>query len=50
MVGSYGYYCSASPNPSNSKQAYTLYFNYGNVNPAGNSFRCYGCSVRCVKE
>ncbi|MBR5863464.1 MAG: hypothetical protein IKY76_02780 [Alistipes sp.] len=49
-VGSNGYYWSASPNPSNSNNAYNLNFNNGNVNPANNNNRSNGYSVRCVRE
>ena len=49
-VGSYGYYWSASPYPSNSYYAYSLYFNNGYVNPALYNDRSYGSSVRCVRE
>ena len=50
-VGEYGCCWSASPNPSSPSDAYDLYFNYyGNVNPANNDNRGYGCSVRCVRE
>ena len=49
-VGSYGYYWSASPYPSNSNNAYYLYFYNGNVHPASNFNRSYGYSVRCVRE
>ena len=49
-VGSYGYYWSASPNPSSSYYAYYLYFNNGNVNPANDYNRSHGYSVRCVRE
>ena len=49
-VGSYGYYWSASPNPSDSYRAYHLYFNNGLVTPAYSSNRSSGYSVRCVRE
>ena len=49
-VGSRGYYWSASPYPSNSSNAYGLYFTNGDVYPASNSHRSNGCSVRCVRE
>ena len=49
-VGSYGYYWSASPNPSSSSRAYTLSFSYGNVFPADYYNRGHGQSVRCVRE
>ena len=49
-VGSYGYYWSASPYPSSSYNAYYFYFFNGNVYPADNNARSYGCSVRCVRE
>lgn len=48
-VGSYGYYCSASP-PSNSYHAYYLNFFSGNVSPANNLNRSDGYSVRCIKK
>lgn len=50
MVGSYGYYCSASPNPSNSNNAYYLNFYSGLCYPASSNNRVNGQSVRCVKE
>ena len=49
-VGSYGYYWSASPSPSDSSRAYYLHFNNGLVSPARDNLRGSGCSVRCVKE
>lgn len=49
-VGSYGYFWSASPNPSSSNDAYSLYFYNGSVSPASNSNRSSGYSVRCVRE
>ena len=49
-VGSYGYYWSASPDPSLSYYAYYLRFYNGNVNPADINNRSSGYSVRCVKE
>ena len=49
-VGSYGYYWSASPNPSSSHSAYHLNFNNGNVYPANSYSRSLGSSVRCVRE
>ncbi|MDD3211528.1 MAG: hypothetical protein PHH34_10345, partial [Bacteroides graminisolvens] len=48
VVGTYGFYWSASPN---STYGYSLYFNSsGSVNPADNNLRAYGFSVRCVQE
>ena len=49
-VGSYGYYWSASPNPSSSYNAYGLYFSNGFVSPASDYNRSNGYSVRCVRE
>ena len=49
-VGSYGYYWSASPYPSNSLDAYNLRFYNGYVNPAHYNIRSDGYSVRCVRE
>ena len=50
-VGSYGYCRSVSPYPGNSNYAYILYFKInGDVNPAIDSHRGYGCSVRCLRE
>ena len=49
-VGSYGYYWSASPSPSNSYNAYRLSFYDGNVYPANDYHRSHGYHVRCVKE
>ena len=49
-VGSYGYYWSASPYPSNSYSAYHLYFHNGYVYPADYYNRSNGYSVRCVRE
>ena len=50
-VGENGFCWSASPYPSNTSNACSLYFHYnGNVSPAGNYHRGYGYSVRCVKE
>ena len=50
-VGEYGYCWFASPYPSNTNNAYKLYFNCnGNVSPASDSSRGYGYSVRCVRE
>ena len=47
-VGSNGYYWSVSPN---GKNAFNLDFYYdGYVYPAGNYFRAYGQSVRCLQE
>lgn len=48
IVGSYGYYWSASPYSENG--GYNLYFNSGYVSPASSSNRAYGFSVRCVQE
>ena len=45
-VGSYGYFWSATL----SSNAYSLHFINGNVYPADNVNRGYGCSVRCVRE
>lgn len=50
VVGSYGYYWSASPAPSGSYYAYHLYFYNGNVYPANYNYRGSGQSVRCVRE
>jgi len=48
FVGFFGYCWSASPT---SKSAYILNCNdYGHVNPASNSSRAYGYSVRCLQE
>lgn len=49
-VGSDGYCWSASPDPSVSSYAVTLYFNNGLVSPARNSLRGNGYSVRCLRE
>lgn len=49
-VGSYGYYWSASPRPSNGYGAFSLYFNVGDVDPANYYYRGSGYSVRCVRE
>ena len=49
-VGSDGFCWSASPNPSSSIYAYSLYFYYGNVHPASYNIRGAGYSVRCVRE
>lgn len=46
----YGCYWSASPNPSNRLNAYTLTFHSNDVNPAYDYFRSFGYSVRCVRE
>ena len=48
-VGSYGYYWSASPDPSD-RNAYYLYVYNGYVNPADHCGRSFGYSVRCVRE
>jgi len=49
-VGSHGYYWSASPDPSSSNYACSLYFDSGNVYPAYYNDRSLGYSVRCVRE
>lgn len=50
-VGDIGYCWSASPNPSNTLNAYYLNFYYGGgVNPALLNYRGCGFSVRCVRE
>lgn len=49
-VGSNGCYWSASPYPGYTSYAYYLSFYNGDVLPASNSNRSYGCSVRCVRE
>jgi uncharacterized protein (TIGR02145 family) len=46
LVGSYGYYWSATPNGAN---GCLLYFNSTYVGPSGNTSRAYGFSVRCVQ-
>lgn len=48
LVGSYGYYWSASPYSEN--YGYYLLFYSGYVYPAYNYRRAYGFSVRCVQE
>lgn len=51
LVGSYGYYWSASPVSSDSSKAYSLYFFYGaRVYPADSYSRASGYSVRCLQE
>ena len=49
-VGSYGDYCSASPNPGDSYSAYILYFKNDYVSPVSHNGRGHGQSVRCVRE
>ncbi|MEE0864047.1 MAG: hypothetical protein U0L61_02820, partial [Alistipes sp.] len=50
-VGEYGYCWSASPHPSNSNDAYYLFFNYYNdVYHVNSHNRGDGQSVRCVRE
>ncbi len=49
-VGSYVYYWSASPDPSNSYYAYYLRIVNGGFSPANSTHRGYGHSVRCVRE
>ena len=49
-VGSYGFYWSASPYPSNGYNACHLYFHSGSVYPAYYNNRSHGYSVRCVRE
>ena len=50
-VGSYGYYWSASPNPSyTTNYSYNLDFHYGDVYTVSYDLRGCGYSVRCVKE
>ena len=44
--GSSGYYWSSTVNSTTN--AYFLYFNSGNVNPANSTNRNYGFSVRCI--
>jgi len=46
-VGAYGYYWSSTVAGTN---AYNLYFNSTTVNPANNTNRANGFSVRCVAE
>ena len=43
-----GYYWSASPNTSNSINAYNLGFDSSGVYPQGSNNKYYGFSVRCV--
>lgn len=47
-AGYYGYYWSSTVESS----SYARYLSFGstNVSPAGNNFRSYGFSVRCVKD
>ena len=45
---SYGYYWSASPYTSDSRNAYVLYFNSSSVGPQSKSGKNNGFSVRCV--
>jgi uncharacterized protein (TIGR02145 family) len=47
-VGDNGNYWSSSANDENN--AWNLYFNSGNVNPANNDNRNYGQSVRLVRS
>lgn len=47
-VGSNGYYWSSTANGTDN--AYDLYFNSSEVEPAGNSYRYYGRSVRLVQD
>ena len=49
-VGSNGCYWSSSPYTDNVYYAYNVYFDSGNLNPAYNSKRYYGQSVRLVRE
>ena len=46
-AGSIGYYWSSTP--SSADNAYSVYFNSGNLYPAYNSNRSYGSSVRLVR-
>ena len=48
-AGSNGRYWSSSPNASNVRNAYIVYFNSGSLNPASNDLRCLGYSVRLVR-
>ncbi|MBQ0157777.1 MAG: hypothetical protein KBS47_02050 [Bacteroidales bacterium] len=48
FAGSRGYYRSSSLNASNPANAFSLFFNSGSANPAGNYNRCSGQSVRPV--
>ena len=48
LVGSNGYYWSASPNSEHG--GYGLSFSSGYVSPASYYNRAYGFSVRCVQE
>ncbi len=50
MTGVIGYYWSASPDPSYSGHASSLYINNGGGRPAIGNYHGCGCSVRCVKE
>ena len=47
-AGSIGYYWSSTP--SSADNAYSVYFNSGNLYPAYNSNRSYGSSVRLVRQ
>ena len=49
-VGSYGRYWSSTPHESNANFAYSLGFTGSNVNPAENSNRYFGRSVRLVQN
>ena len=49
IAGSYGYYWSSSPYPSNVNYAYYVGFNSGGVYPANYYDRNYGYSVRVVR-
>lgn len=50
-AGSCGYYRSSSPYGSSAVYAYSMVFNWGNLNPAGvdDDYRFYGISVRLVR-
>ena len=48
VPGTSGYYWSATP--INTSTAYRVYFTSGSLNPASNSNRQIGCSVRLVQE
>ena len=47
-AGTYGYYWSATPDGAD--KAYHVFFGSSSLNPALNSTRSLGCSVRLVRE
>ena len=49
-AGSGGYYWSSSPHDSNVVKAYDVLFDSGNLSPADNLDRYFGCSVRLVRD